>query len=278
MSRERRRVLVAAALAAAVLGTAATGCARAASGVSQKLTVTGSTTLLPIAELSAEMFDAAHPGTKVLVSGVGSSAGIESVINGSSDIGTSSRDLAGTELKAGLIDTHVAIDAIAVIVNPANPVGQLTSRQARDIFTGRVTNWREVGGPDLPILLVNRDAASGTRDAFGKIVLKGATFDPTAAVLPGTGQVRAVVAEARGSVGYISFGFVNDQVRAVRIDGVTPTVKTIRSGAYPVRRLLHFLTRGQPTGLAREYIDYVLSAGVQADVVAKAGFMPIGRE
>ena len=278
MILRRRMLAVAAVLAALLCATGLPGCGRSASGGSQKLTVTGSTTLLPIAELSAEMFDTAHPGTKVLVSGVGSSAGIESVTNGSSDIGTSSRDLAGAELKAGLVDTHVAIDAIAVIVNPGNPVSKLTSAQVRDIFTGKVTDWRDVGGPDLPILLVNRDAASGTRDAFDKIVLKGATFDPTAAVLPGTGQVRAVVAEARGAVGYISFGFVDDSVRAIPIDGVAPTAKTIKSGAYPVRRLLHFLTRGQPTGLARQYIDFVLSPAVQASIVSKAGFTPIGRE
>ena len=264
-------VLLVCALAVAL---ALPGCGKASA--SKNLTVTGSTTILPIAELSAEMFDAAHAGVKVLVSGVGSSAGIESVMNGSSDIGTSSRELKGDELKAGLVDAPIAYDAIAVIVNPDNPVRSLTTTQVRDVFAGKIRDWSEVGGPKMPILLVNRDAASGTRDAFDKIVLKGTTFDPTAAVLPGTGQVRSVVAQAKGAVGYISLGFVTDQVKALTVDGVTPSEKTVVDGTYPIRRLLHFFTKGQPTGLAKEYIAYVLSPTIQKDVVAKAGFTPIG--
>jgi phosphate transport system substrate-binding protein len=261
-------------LGAVLVASALSGCT--SSGSSRNLTVTGSTTILPIAEVTAEMFDASHQGVKVLVSGVGSSAGIESVTSGSSDIGTSSRELKGDELKAGLVDWPIAYDAIAVIVNPDNPVNSLSTAQVRDIFSGKIRNWKEVGGPDMPILLVNRDAASGTRDAFDKIVLKGATFDPTAAVLPGTGQVRSVVAQSVGSVGYISLGFVTEQVKALTVDGVVPSEKTVRNGTYPVRRLLHFFTKGQPNALARQYIDYVLGPSAQKEVVAKAGFTPIG--
>jgi phosphate transport system substrate-binding protein len=266
--------LLAVACAAAVFAALVTGCSSTSQN-SQRLVVNGSTTILPIAEVSAELFDAAHPGVKVLVSGVGSSAGIESVTKGTADIGTSSRDLKGGELKAGLVDTAIAYDAIAVVVNPDNPVRGLTTTQTRDIFTGKIKNWRVVGGPDEQILLVNRDAASGTRDAFSSIVLKGAPFYSAAAVLPGTGQVRAVVGQARGSVGYISLGFVTDQVKALSIDGVAPSATTVKNGTYPIRRTLHFLTKGEPTGLAREYIDFVLSPNVQAEAVAKAGFLPV---
>jgi phosphate transport system substrate-binding protein len=248
------------------------GCSRRAT---RTLTVTGSTTILPIAEVSAEDFDAAHPGVRILVSGVGSSAGIESVASGSSDIGTSSRDLKPQEASLGLVDTPIAYDIIAVIVNPDNPVRNLTKTQIRDIFEGKITNWKDVGGPDTPIGLVNRDEASGTREAFSKAVLGTAKFDPNAAVLPGTGQVRAVVAGARGAVGYISYGFVTRDVRAVAIDGVEPSSETAVSGAYPLRRLLHFLTKGEPTGLAKEYTDYVLSQSVQKTVVTDAGFISI---
>jgi phosphate transport system substrate-binding protein len=253
---------------------AVSGCSRATAG--QRLTVTGSTTILPIAEVTANMFDVAHPGTQVFVSGVGSSAGIEAVTNGSAEIGTSSRELKGDELKIGLVDWPIAYDAIAVIVNPDNPVNGLSTDQIRGIFTGRITDWSQVGGPKMPILLVNRDAASGTRDAFDKIVLKGSTFDPTAAVLPGTGQVRSVVAQATGSIGYISLGFVTPQVKALTVDGVVPSDRTVRDGTYPIRRVLHFFTKGQPNTLARQYIDFVLSPTIQKDVVAKAGFTPIG--
>ncbi len=231
--------------------------------------------MLPIAEVSADDFDAAHPGVRILVSGVGSSAGIESVANGSSDIGTSSRDLKPEELTLGLVDTPVAYDVIAVIVNPSNPVRKLTKSQVTGIFEGKITNWTTVGGPDMPIGLVNRDEASGTREAFSKAVLGGKPFDPNAAVLPGTGQVRAVVAGTEGAVGYISYGFVTPDVHAVAIDGVDPSPETAISGAYPLRRLLHFLTKGQPSGLTKEYIDYVLSDTIQKTVISDAGFIPI---
>jgi phosphate transport system substrate-binding protein len=211
----------------------------------------------------------------VLVAGIGSSAGIESVANGIAQIGTSSRDLKPEEAPLGLVDTKIALDAIAVIVNPANPVDSLTTTQVAQIFEGRIKNWNQVGGPDLEIGLVNRDEASGTREAFTKLVLKGGDFDPAAAVLPGTGQVRSVVAQSKIAVGYISLGFVDKSVKALTIDGVTPDEQTVANGTYPISRLLHFFTKGQPTGLAKRYIDFVLSPAVQDEVVRDAGFLPI---
>jgi len=267
----RSALLVMALLVSTAVLPACTG----SSARSDEVTVTGSTTILPIAEVSAEMFREAHPDVKVLVSGVGSSAGIESVSTGSSDIGTSSRDLKPEEEDLGLIDTPIAYDAIAIIVNPDNPVDSLTTQQIKAIFQGKITRWSEVGGPDEPIHLVNRDEASGTREAFFKIIMDKESFDPAAAVLPGTGQVRAVVAEAPGAIGYISFGFLNDSVKAVAVDGVEPSVETVFSGDYPIQRTLHFFTKGAPAALSKEYIDYVLSPAVQDTVVQDAGFLPV---
>jgi phosphate transport system substrate-binding protein len=269
MSRSLRELLAVLSVLAVL---SSPGCAN---GKTTRLTVTGSTTILPIAEVTGEDFQAMHPGVRVLVSGVGSAAGIESVLQGSSDIGTSSRDLSPQESHLGLVDTPIAYDAIAVIVNPQNPVRSLTLTQVRDIFEGHITNWSQVGGPDLEIGLVNRDEASGTREAFTKIVLKGGVFDPNAVVLPGTGQVRSVVAGSPSAIGYISSGFVDSTVIAVSVDGVQPSEKTIVSGAYPLRRVLHMLTKGQPTGIAKEYLDFVLLPKTQRDVVAQAGFTPI---
>jgi len=271
-----RSVRIAALVAASFLLTLSlTGCGRTGSGSQLSLTVTGSTTVLPIGEVAAEDFQDANPGKRILVAGVGSSAGIESVASGTSDIGTSSRDLKDEEESLGLVDFPIARDAIAVIVNPSNPVSALTKDQVARIFEGSITNWSEVGGPDLEIGLVNRDEASGTREAFSKIVMGDMEFDPAAAVLPGTGQVRAVVAEAVGAVGYISLGFSNDSVKTLAVDGVTPTEITVASGEYPLARVLHFFTKGEPTGLTKDYIDYVLSAKIQDTVVRDAGFLPI---
>lgn len=263
-------------LSCLLLTCALSGCS-GSGGRTDEVVVTGSTTILPIAEVSAEMFKEKHEGTSVLVSGVGSSAGIESVSTGSSDIGTSSRDLKPEEESLGLVDTPIAYDAIAIIVNPKNPVRSLTKQQIKGIFKGEIVRWSEVGGLDEPIHLVNRDEASGTREAFLKIVMDKVSFDPAAAVLPGTGQVRAVVDEAPGAIGYISFGFLNTSVRAIAVDGVQPSVETIFSGDYPIQRTLHFFTHGQPHGLTKEYIDFVLSPAVQDTVVQDAGFLPVSK-
>lgn len=271
--RSLRTLSVAAVVVAIALSLA--GCGRTGSGSQLSLTVTGSTTVLPIAEVAAEDFQSANPGKRVLVAGVGSSAGIESVSNGTSDIGTSSRDLKPEEKNLGLVDFPIARDAIAVIVNPSNPVKALTKDQVARIFEGAITNWKQVGGPDLEIGLVNRDEASGTREAFSKIVLAGKDFDPTAAVLPGTGQVRSVVAQAAGAVGYISLGFADASVKALAVDGIVPNEKTVADGTYPVSRVLHFFTKGKPTGLTKAYVDFVLSAKIQDTVVRDAGFLPI---
>jgi phosphate transport system substrate-binding protein len=269
--------VVATACVLSALGVAALslgGCR--ASGVSEtRLNVSGSTTVLPIAETAAEMFQERNPGTSVLVAGIGSSAGIEAVASGQSEIGTSSRDLKDEEKSLGLVDTPIAHDAIAVIVHPANAISGLTKDQIAAVFEGRITNWKELGGPDMAIGVVNRDEASGTREAFWKIVLGERPFDRTAAVLPGTGQVRFVVAQSRGAIGYISVGFVDRTVKAVAVDGVMPTEADIMSKRYPISRLLHFFTKGEPSGLAKRYIDFVLSSDVQEGVVREAGFLPI---
>lgn len=242
---------------------------------SSELIVTGSTTLLPIAEIAGEMFHEKWPEYRVLVSGLGSSAGIDSVSKGSSDVGTSSRDLKESEEDLGLYDTPVAIDAIAVIVNPQNPVDSLSTEEIQALFSGQIENWSELGGDDYDIGLVNRDEASGTREAFSKIAMQGKPFDSRAAVLPGTGQVRSVVAEARGAVGYISLGFVTDEVKVVSINGIEPSTQTVIDGTYPIQRTLHFFTVGEPEGLAAQYTAFVLSEEVQETIVREAGFLPI---
>lgn len=256
------------------------GCDRSHDSATQ-LIVTGSTTILPIAEQAGEGFVKASPDTSVLVSGLGSSAGIEAVMTGTSEIGSSSRDLKAEEEGLGLVDTPIAFDGIAVIVNPSNPVSDLTVEQLRAIFSGEITNWRELGGENRGIDLVNRDEASGTREAFKKAVMTDdARFDPSAVVLPGTGQVRDVVSRSKGAVGYISVGFVEPRfasrrVKALSVNGVVPTEETVTTQEYPIARTLHFFTKGKPTGLAARYIAYVLSDEVQQGVVVDAGFVPV---
>lgn len=247
------------------------------SGSSKSLTVAGSTTVLPIAEMAAEGYEE-QTGTKVLVSGLGSSAGIEAVTNGTADIATSSRNLTEEESSHELVATVIAHDGIAVIVNPDNRVDNLTTDQLRDIYAGKITNWSEVGGEDLPIQVVNRDEASGTREAFRTLVMDGTEFDRSAAVLPGTGQVRDVVSRTPGAIGYISIGFVDSDyatttVKSLTIDGVEANEDNVESGAYPISRDLYFFTNGDPQGEAYGYISYVLSDDMD-QVIRDAGYIP----
>lgn len=276
VARTVRRLGALACLAACVLVLA--GCGPSSGTTGSTVTVAGSTTVMPIAEMAAERFQEAT-GDRVLVSGLGSSAGIEAVMNGTADIATSSRGLtAAEEATGGLVTTVIARDGIAVIVNAGNPVDNLTLAQLRAVYAGDVTNWSELGGPDLPILVVNRDEASGTREAFKSIVMDGTRFDATAAVLPGTGQVRDVVSRTPGAIGYISIGFVDSafttsKVKALSIDGVEPTEANVASGAYPVSRSLYLFTKGEPAGEAKAYIDEVLSPDM-AQTIRDAGYIP----
>ena len=241
----------------------------------------GSTTVLPIAEAAAEAFEG-RTSVNVLVSGLGSSAGIEAVSNGTAQIATSSRGLDADEQKLGLTTIPVAHDGIAVIVNKDNPVENLSIEQLRDIYAGKIRNWNEVGGPDLAIQLVNRDEASGTREAFKSIVMGETPFDRRAAVLSGTGQVRDVVSRTAGAIGYISLGFVESayaetEVRTLSVNHVEPSEATISSGGYPISRDLYFFTKGEPTGDVADYIDFVLSDRMAAQI-RKAGFIPAGSD
>jgi phosphate transport system substrate-binding protein len=235
--------------------------------------------MLPIAEVAGEDFMKLHEGTSVLVSGMGSSAGIEAATNGTANIGTSSRNLKDNESKE-LIDIPIAHDGIAVIVNPSNPISEITSEQLRGIYGGSIKNWSELGGDDVPIDVINRDEASGTRDAFASTIMKDTPFYVGAVILPGTGQVREVVTRSKGAIGYISVGFVKPRfgtkpVKALVLDGVEPTDANVATGAYPISRVLHFFTLGEPEGLTQRYIDYVLSNAVQQGAVIEAGYLPV---
>ncbi len=273
MARLRRALPL---LAASVLALALSACGSSEHGV---LTVAGSTTVLPIAEIAAEDFEE-ESGVQVLVSGLGSSAGIEAVINGTADVATSSRDLTPEEANQGLSQYAVAHDGIAVIVNDDNPVDNVTLDQLRGIYAGEIDNWSALGGPDLAIQVVNRDEASGTREAFRTIVMRGTPFDRTAAVLPGTGQVRDVVSRTPGAIGYISIGFVenrftNATVKTLDVDGVEPTEANLESSAYPLSRDLYFFTKGAAEGEAKAFIDYVRSSTMDA-TIRDAGYVPVG--
>jgi phosphate transport system substrate-binding protein len=218
-----------------------------------------------------------HPGIKISVQGGGSSAGIRAIQNKICEIGMSSRELRPEE--KGLNEIAIAHDAIALIVNVRNHVPGFSLKQARDVFAGRIRNWRQLGGKDMPITVITREEGSGTRASFEEQIMtageaKGAGGKPApepfaadALVQDSNGAVREIVAEDPQALGYISFGLVDERVRALALDGVEPSTETVRSGQYSIVRRFLFLTNGEPTGPTKDFIDYVLSPEGQKALV-----------
>ena len=250
------------------------GCSRASKTA---ITLAGSTSVEPFAERLAELYMRAHPDAEISVQGGGSSAGIRACQSRICAIGMSSRELNPEE--KGLVEIPIALDAIALIVNRENPVRELTMEQAHGIFTGRIRNWREVGGPNRRITPITREEGSGTRASFEEKVMaagmpKGkdgktspAAFAPDALVQDSNGSVREIVASDPAAIGYISSGLIDERVAAVLLGGIAPSEATIRSGSYPVVRQFLFLTNGEPTGTAKAFITYVLSDSGQKALV-----------
>jgi phosphate transport system substrate-binding protein len=246
------------------------GCRRGASG--DTLTLAGSTSIQPFADKWAEVFMAGHPGLAVNVQGGGSSAGIQACESGACGIGMSSRELK-TDEKV-LHEIVVARDGLAVIVHPSNPLRGLKTGEVKQIFAGDVLHWKMFGGENRPITVVTREEGSGTRGAFQEMVMGRTRIFSGAITEDSNGTVREIVAHDPAAIGFISLGLVNDQVRALALDGAAATDANIRNGSYRLVRPFLFLSRGEPAGLAKEFIDFVLSDEGQ-DLVAKEGLLPI---
>ncbi|MDN7024190.1 phosphate ABC transporter substrate-binding protein [Methanoculleus sp. FWC-SCC1] len=246
----------------------------------QTIAVTGSTTVLPVAQLAADEYMRTHSSADIQVSGGGSSVGVQAVGEGTADIGMASRDLksAETEKYPSLVKHTVAIDGIAVIVNPANAVSSLSLDQIKGIYNGTITNWNQVGGASQEIVVVGRDSASGTREFFYEFVMKKEDFVPTQIEKNSNGAVKQTVQHTPGAIGYVGLGYLDGTVKAVSVgtDGtvVEATLENVRAGTYPIARELYMFTTGEPTGLAKDYIDFILSPDGQA-IVEEEGFVRV---
>ncbi len=248
---------------------------------SKTIRVSGSTTVLPIAQNAADAFMTANPGTNIQVSGGGSGVGVQQIGDKLVDIGMSSRDLTKDEIAkySDFIVTPVSLDGIAVIVNPNNnPVNSLTIAQVRDIYNGKVTNWKDVGGKDMAIVVIGRDSASGTRTFFTDTVMNKTNYVKTQLEKNSNGAIQQSVAQTPGAVGYVGLGFIDPTVKALKINVngtlVEPSVKTVLDKTYPISRSLLMITNGQPTGLVKDYLGYILSPDGQK-LVTKEGFVPL---
>ena len=246
---------------------------------SKELTLAGSTSVQPVAENLANAFMAMHPDVVITVQGGGSSVGVKSAGEGAVDIGNASRKVKDEEFVEypDLVVHTVARDGIAIVVHPDVPVDGLTKDQVKGIYEGSISMWDEVGGTSVPIIVVGREEGSGTRGAFGELVMGDDEFAmvETAILQPSNGAVMTTVSTTPDSIGFISFGYIDESTRPLAMDGVEPTVANANSGDYAVVRPLSMLTKGQPTGVVKAFLDFVFSDEGQV-IVVDEGYLSVG--
>jgi phosphate transport system substrate-binding protein len=255
-----------------------------ASVAPQSLSVKGSDTILPLAQAEAEEFMNESSGKSVSVTGGGSGVGIAAFVDGQVDIATASREMNTNETEAATknginpVKTTIAYDGITVVVNPANPVSNLSFAQVRGIYNGSINNWNEVGGENKKIVVIARDSTSGTYADFKKDVLLGDEYRPDVLTQSGTGPIVIEVSQNPDAIGYIGFAYLDNSTKALSLDkgngSVAPNTESILSGAYPLSRALLFYTNGEPSGLTKEFIDFVLSEKGQT-IVNKVRYVPL---
>ncbi len=272
---------------AAALGMATQVCICGLAGAKEgnRLSIQGSTTVLPIAQPTAEEYmDLADmgllPEADITVRGGGSGVGIAALIDGTIDIADASRAIKSEEIeeaKAKGIEpfaTVIAKDGICVIIHPSNSVKGLSLEDLKAIYTGQISEWSKVGGEAKPIVVISRDTASGTFETFNELALKEEKARDDALMLASNQAVATTVAKTPGAIGYVGLGYLSDKVKALEIDGVEPSEKTVVSGEYKLSRPLFMYTNGKPKGLAKKFIDFVLSLAGQR-IVEDVGFVPL---
>ena len=245
--------------------------------ISGKISASGSTALLPLLKPAQEAFQDKYKDVTVNVAGGGSFTGMNQVAEGSVDIGDSDVNLPDEYKDKGLVDHKVVVEPFVFIVDKANKVNNLTKDQVIGILTGKITNWKEVGGDDQKITLIHRAKSSGSRATISDVVLKGANFTDDAVIQDSNGAVRAAIASTPGAIGYVDAPYADDSVKVLKFDGVEYSAQNIIDGKYPIYGYGHMYTKGEPTGAVKAFIDYILSDEFQNSQVEKLGFIPVSK-
>ena len=245
-------------------------------GSEGSITAVGSSALQPLVEEAAQQFMSSNTAAQIVVQGGGSGTGLSQVISGASDIGNSDvfaeEKLTAAEASQ-LVDHKVCVVGIAAVVNPDVKVDNVTQQQLIDIFTGKITNWKELAGADVKIQLVNRPSSSGTRATFKAFGLKGSE-EAKGIEQDSSGTVRKIITETPGAIGYLALSYLDGSVTPLKLDGVDPTKENITGGQYPVWAYEHMYTKGDATGLTKDFLDYMLSDDVQKSLVVDLGYIP----
>lgn len=248
-----------------VAGVACLCMASSAAVAQEEINIVGSTTVLPIAQLTAEVYMDNNPDVSITVGGGGSSIGAKALLAGTCDIADCSRPLKTKEMvkaaEAGIEPKPhiVAMDGIAVVVNPANALKDISIENIKAIYTGSISDWSELGLNGGKIVVISRDSSSGTFEAFNKLALKKARVRPDSLLQSSNKAVVQTVAQTPGAIGYIGMGYLNNSVKAVSVNGIEPTKETVLSKVYPISRPLYMYTNGAPKGKVKEYLDFVKS-------------------
>ena len=263
-----------------VLMTAVLALSGAASA--QKIQIDGSTTVGPIADAFAEAFKTLHPNCALTISKTGSGDGVASLIDNRCDIAMSSRFMKEAEFKNAVNNgvlpvAHViAMDGVCVVLHPSNPVLELTVEQVRDIYTGKITNWSQVGGVNRPIVVISRDTSSGTYESFNELVMKKEKMADNVEYVNSNPQAHARVRSTEAAIGYVGLGFLDRYVKAIKLDGVAPTRQTIARGLFPVSRPLYLFTNGYPVlgSMRHVFVTFHLTEQGQ-EIIESKGFVPL---
>jgi len=244
------------------------------------LTLTGSTTVLPVAQRAAEEFMKTNLKVSITVRGGGSGVGIAALVDGTTDIANASRPMKTKELQSARakgtnpVETVVARDGIAIIVHPSNPVEKISLQSLKAVYTGEISKWSDIGGKPEPIVAVSRDVASGTFETFKTLALRGGKTRGDALMLASNKAVATTVAQTPGSIGYVGLGYLSPGVKALQVEGVSPSPQTVTSGEYKLARPLFMYTDGEPKGLAKRFIDFIMSQEGQK-IVSDVGFVSV---
>ena len=236
--------------------------------------IAGGTAHIPVMKEAARQIMEANPAVRITVAGGGSGVGVQKVGEGIVQIGNTGRALKPAEVeKYGLVSFPFAIDGVAVAVNPANKVEGLTKAQIKDIFSGKIANWKEVGGADAPISLYVREDGSGTRETFEERALDKGASAAGANVVNSNGAMKTAIGQDPNAIGYVGIGHLDKSIKGVSVDGMAPSQENAASGQYTVTRLLYMNTKGEPQGITRGFVDYIFTPAGQ-EIVSKAGYIP----
>jgi len=231
----------------------------------EDLRIDGSTTVLPIAQRAVEVFMKKYPDMKVFVTGSGSGTGIKALMDGTTNVATSSREakedeIAGGKAKGVILEAHkIAFDGIVPVVHPSNKLADITLEQLRDIYNGKIKTWKELGGADRPIAVVSRDTSSGTYEVWEEKVLKKDPVRADALLVASNGQAVQTIAQNRVGIGYVGIGYADKSVKFLKVNGKTATIASVRDISWPIARPLFMYTNGKPTGAAGKFIDFMFS-------------------